>query len=156
MRHLRQFLVSLVVVQFTAAICLPMGSQYLDCVAASLADADRQCCFSEYPGLAHTSSNCQPPFGFCHEHTVGLSFDRAGNVDVPKNVMAAIPFYRCGAYQESCEAACTNPAYSSIMENSGQERLSTHCLPFEFDKLTMDEYQFTLRRWDVSTSAAAP
>ena len=34
-----------------------------------------------YHGGNPPRKNCEPPFGFCHEHTVGYGYDEAANVD---------------------------------------------------------------------------
>ena len=133
---------------------------YLECVETAVArgHSPDDCCFFISSRTAMDPphlKNCEPPFGFCHKHTVGYSFDKPGNFDVAAGG-SSVAFYRCGGYHEPCGEVCTNPSYAPIMANSGQARTGEACLPFEFDRETMLQYLLTLRRWEISASPGAP
>ena len=135
---------------------------YLDCVDTAINQglSTDVCCFplSSTPGrfasLSPDSEHCRPPFAFCHKHTVGYSFDKPSNFQVPAD--PSIAFYRCGDYGEPCSEVCTNDAYSPVMVNSGQVRAGKACTAFEFDHDIMAEYAFPPRRWDYSSKPGAP
>ena len=137
---------------------------YLQYTQQALAEGRNpdSCCFS-HPSLASASplqlasrhSRCAPPFGFCHRHTVGHSFDKPSNFQVPAD-SSPVRFYRCGDYGETCNDVCTNTAYDAITVNSGQARAGNDCLEFEFDDETMVQYAFTMRRWELTGETGAP
>ena len=138
---------------------------YLDCVDAAVDQglSTDTCCFlhpaliAGAASLSPTSMHCQPPFGFCHQHTVGYSFDKPSNFQVESSATGpSVAFYRCGGYREPCSEVCSNGAYNTQPANSDQVRAGDACTAFEFDADIMAEYAMTLRRWDLTVDSAAP
>ena len=136
---------------------------YLDCVDAAVDQglSTDTCCFqtssptASFASLSPSSMHCQPPFGFCHQHMVGYSFDKPSNFQVASGGFS-IAFYRCGGYREPCSEVCSNGVYNTQPANSGQARAGDACIAFELDADIMAEYAMTLRRWDFTVESAAP
>ena len=111
-------------------------------------------------GEVPLANNCEPPFGFCHEHTVGMGFDKPENFDVPGSAHQTVSFYRCGAYREPCDEVCSNAEYANReMVNSGQERDGDFCTGLDvqdFLDIALYKQALHLRRWQYSDDAGVP
>ena len=116
--HVTSFGIAAHVLLVAASVAAATSSQvaYLDCVAAARASQGSvdECCFSHHPDYISAAyhdgkaplKSCDPPFGFCHEHTVGYGYDKVDNIDTPSTPEDSITFYRCGDYRQPCSEVC--------------------------------------------------
>ena len=145
----------------------PSGrSAYLECVAEAKAQqlSYDSCCFSDHTNYISASirggealaNNCEPPFGFCHEHTVGFGWDKLENIYTASGSSnQVIAYYRCGDYRESCNDVCSNQNYWGL-KNSDQLRSSDTCFGLEAEDFGATIQRLSLRRWNPSYSLGAP